>query len=378
MTLHPARQYSFRTLFDALQTEIAAGNVYERIGPNGLRLYCYTNRCVYERAWNATNQLARGLILDVQNQQVVATPFPKFFNLGEHAAAGRVIPDEEFEVFEKLDGSLIILFCHQGLWRAATKGSFVSDQAAWAISWVSRHNVMNWLTPGVTYLYETIYPANRIVVPYDYEGLSLLAAYDADGKEWDWEIIREHAFLADLRCARRQHFASMSDLILHAKRLPADEEGFVIRFASGLRLKIKGDEYCRLHRLISGITPLAIWEMLKDNRDIEETRREIPEEFWGDFDRILDLLVQQAVHLVQRIEDVFVETRGLSDKELGLKLPELPDDVRPFIFSRRKKGIVTLWDARSRESFYKTFRPCGNHLDGYVPSGKLDQVLAEA
>jgi RNA ligase len=42
------------------------------------------------------------------------------------------------------------------------------------------------------------------------------------------------------------------------------EEGVVVRFASGLRLKLKREEYVRLHRLVTGLTPRRIWEMLKD------------------------------------------------------------------------------------------------------------------
>ena len=41
-------------------------------------------------------------------------------------------------------------------------------------------------------------------------------------------------------------------------------EGVVIRFASGLRLKLKREEYQRLHRIVTGVTPRRIWEMLKD------------------------------------------------------------------------------------------------------------------
>ena len=53
--------------------------------------------------------------------------FNKFFNMEEHQP--EEIPNETFEVFEKLDGSLGILFWYQGQWILATKGSFTSDQA---------------------------------------------------------------------------------------------------------------------------------------------------------------------------------------------------------------------------------------------------------
>jgi hypothetical protein len=41
-----------------------------------------------------------------------------------------------------------------------------------------------------------------------------------------------------------------------------DAQGFVVRFADGLRLKLKGSEYRRIHALISRRTPLAMGEGL--------------------------------------------------------------------------------------------------------------------
>jgi len=95
-----------------------------------LSLFCYTNRCVYERLWNDWTLIARGLILDRENQQVIATPFPKFFNYGE---MGIALPGEFFDVYEKMDGSLGITYYYQEHWYIATKGAFDSKQATWGI-----------------------------------------------------------------------------------------------------------------------------------------------------------------------------------------------------------------------------------------------------
>ncbi len=122
---HPSLNTNFSTLYQHLQGEVKKGNVYE-IQREHLSLFCYTNRCVYNRLWNDWNILARGLILDLATQQVIATPFPKFFNYGE---LSQTIPDEPFEVYEKLDGSLGIAYHYQGQWHIATKGAFDSAQA---------------------------------------------------------------------------------------------------------------------------------------------------------------------------------------------------------------------------------------------------------
>jgi RNA ligase len=121
-TTHPARKMSFDHLWDGLQKAKAERLVIENIGYDGLRLYCYSNSCVYDDGWNDITLLARGLILDPESKRIVATPFPKFFNVGESKTT---IPDLPFETLEKIDGSLIILFWHNDKWRCATKGSLL-------------------------------------------------------------------------------------------------------------------------------------------------------------------------------------------------------------------------------------------------------------
>ena len=92
---HPARVLEFDALLDGLEAARATGHIYRRDDPDtGRSLYCYTTRCVYDTAWTDFTVLARGLILDRGSRRVVATPFPKFFNLGE---GGRPIPDQPFE-----------------------------------------------------------------------------------------------------------------------------------------------------------------------------------------------------------------------------------------------------------------------------------------
>src|SRR5436190_10295222 len=79
---HPARALSFDELDAGLRAEVAAGNVMP-IRDGDLELFVYTNGCVYDRRWNLFSLISRGLILDTARREVVATPFPKFFNYGE-------------------------------------------------------------------------------------------------------------------------------------------------------------------------------------------------------------------------------------------------------------------------------------------------------
>jgi RNA ligase len=378
MSIHPAHAIPFNDLVAQLTAAVRDGHVSERRHPDrpDLALYCYTNRCVYENAWTPVIEAARGLVIDHGTQRVVATPFPKFFNHGERTAA---MPDEPFEVFDKLDGSLGVVFFDDvtSTWRVATKGSFTSTQAQWATAHLDTLNTSS-LTRGATYCFEIVYTANRIVVRYPWEGLALLAVYGDDGCEWTRRDVVAEANGLGSRVVTSYLYASLDAMVLAARTFAADREGFVVRFASGYRIKVKGDEYLRVHRLVSRVTPLALWESMAEGDDLDAIRREIPEEFYDDFDTIRAALTHRFVDVVSATEDAHAARCDVSDKDVGLALASIPQPARQFIFARRKHGPT--WHAlpKFRNDVCRVFRPTANVLAGYSPSAAMHRFADDA
>ncbi len=111
--------------------------------------------------------------------------------------------------------------------------------------------------------------------------------------------------------------------------------------------------------------------------DVAEMRRDLPEEFWADFDAIHRILQTRFIRLAASVCHAAQDADGLSDKELGLRLSDVPEAIRPFVFPFRK---ATTDEARSklRVAMLRTLRPTGNVLDGYVPSFAMDRALSEA
>lgn len=370
--MHPARTKSFDDIWDNLLIHEEEGFV-RRTEEGNLTLWCYTEACTYDDAWDEYLMMARGLIMCAPDKKIVATPFPEFFNLGEREQS---VPSSSFEVFEKMDGSLIILYYYDGKWRTATKGSFKSDQAKWAAKYIEKFD-LDKLTKGTTYLCEAIYPDNRIVVKYDKVGLFLLGAYTDFGLELQYPVLESLGNTIGWPTARRTTHYSISTLVDLAKDLPVSEEGWVIKFFNGHRLKVKGAEYCRIHALISDLTPLAVWNAMLAGGDLSATRKQLPEEFWSDFDQIV-LLIQQKLYFI--ISDVVREAKkasNLTDKELGMRLTEYQEPVRTLIFPYRK-GNGDLLTGRTREKLFKFVRPDGNRLTGYMPSFGMRRVMQEA
>ncbi|MFE6104862.1 RNA ligase [Streptomyces laurentii] len=254
-----------------LAAAVTAGHVIRKTHPTlPLSLYTYSRTCQYEGVWNRVTTRCRGLVADDRTGRIVALPLPKFFNVSEHAL-GRpyapALPDEPFEVYEKVDGSLGVVFHYEGRWLAATRGSFVSTQAAWAQHRLDAADTTA-LVPGVTYLAEILHPANRIVVDYgERRDLVLLAAFGADGAEVPlaeaargWQpvgsVVTVHLPLPLDELLKLTESSTLPD---GRPATGTDAEGFVLRFGSGLRAKAKIAEYVRLHRILTGVTARDIW-----------------------------------------------------------------------------------------------------------------------
>jgi RNA ligase len=243
-----------------------------------LTIWNYTSRCQYAAHWTPETLACRGLVTD-DADCVVARAFPKFFNLDELERIGLAIPDEPFTVTEKIDGSLIVAFRYQNEIVTATRGSFESDQAARARSILcgrtGESRVLSSFAPGQTYLWEIIYPENRIVVDYgDREELVFLASFDAgSGHEIGLNPLPSH--FREAPC-----YDGVTDFAALSAMDAGNREGFVVRWASGLRAKVKFDEYKRLHRLLTEVSTKAIWETLRDGDNIDGLLDRVPDEFY--------------------------------------------------------------------------------------------------
>ncbi len=236
-------------------------------------IYNYTPKTQYDRVWNELTLACRGLILD-ENYNIVARPFGKFFNLGE--VENQVIPNEPFEVFEKLDGSLGILYWHEDKPFIASRGSFSSEQALVATNMLHTQyaHVIPQLDSTKTYLFEIIYPENRIVVDYGAERkLVLLAVIDT---QTGIDVAETQSAGFDI--VKRYH--GLNDLHLLKTLEEENKEGFVVRFQSGYRLKVKFEEYQRIHRIVTGVSNVSIWEYLKTGQDLAPILEKVPDEFY--------------------------------------------------------------------------------------------------
>jgi T4 RnlA family RNA ligase len=257
-----------------LKTMIAEGYVHAQKHPTqDLFIYNYSPKTQYERVWNDVTLMCRGLILDA-DYNIVARPFTKFFNLGE--MENQVVPNEPFEVYEKLDGSLGIMYFVDNQAFIATRGSFASDQSIRANLILNEKYgkiLRGSLDKTKTYLFEIIYPENRIVVDYGAtEDLILTAIVD--------NKTGEDVPLLDIGFPLVKQYHGIHDIYILKTLEETNREGFIIKYKSGLRYKVKFEEYMRIHRIVTQVSNINIWEYLAANMPFDEILDRVPDEFY--------------------------------------------------------------------------------------------------
>ena len=265
-------------MLDILEKYYNDGLLHKQIHPTkDLTIWNYSPKVQYEKLWDDITIQCRGLVTNSKGD-IVARPFKKFFNYEEHKPED--IPNEHYEVFEKMDGSLGILFNYEDEWIMATRGSFTSPQAIKAKEILDKKYDISPLRKDNTYLFEIIYPENRIVVDYGNEEklVALGAIHTETGDEASYDALFTMSGLG-FEIVRLWKTWD-EDWKTLQKEISKQNEGYVVRFKNGFRMKIKGDEYVRLHKLLTNISSRDIWEHLKDQKSLEDIISDVPDEFY--------------------------------------------------------------------------------------------------
>lgn len=282
----------------------------------------YTPEVSYERLWDTHPLLkqCRGLVVD-SDGEVVARPFKKFFNIEEHREFDSLedIPYGEYhKVYNKLDGSLGIIFWYNGKWRVATRGSFHSEQADKARELLKNYETEK-MDKYYTYLVEVIYPENRIVVNYgDREELVMVAKIHTETGKEPMELSSLHE--SNVFPIVEEEIFTINSLEKHRDKLDfsgEEKEGYVVHFESGLRIKIKLDDYVRLHRLMTGLTARKIWGLLKEGEDIDELYKTAPDEVYKWIDEKRKEILTKKVLYTSISLDLYNSIKRLADDGCG-------------------------------------------------------------
>lgn len=269
----------------------------------------------------------RGIILDtLSNWRVIAFPFIRFHDIttpqGRESAleksgteTGGVVTGNSFVfdydncvIEEKLDGSMMLLYFHAGVWHVASShrpdasGILCNSQSTfadvfWRIFNASMYSLPDETHQGITFIFEMTSCDNVIIVRYQDSALTLIGARDLRtmneidlrdlnvAERYNWNTVHSVPFVYNGDPARYALQMANGDC-----RETGLCEGFVLRDIHWNRVKVKSSEYIRM----SWLFPLCTRQQVITKRHLmtvilsNEQRkfREYVPEFAGELDYV--------------------------------------------------------------------------------------------
>ena len=343
------------TLYNQLMTLVETNEAFyfadRELGNQTYRLFNY-------RLASYTNFLepgaleCRGIMFNVTDPEAVelaSLPMEKFFNLNENPSTMGLDLSTVVDVELKADGSLISTYMHdigrpwphtECVLRLKTKGSIESDQCIAAMEYLDEDEndefkiaLMNMTKMGYTVNMEWCAPDNRIVLGYMEPVLTVLNVRRMiDGEYVDifkpsafgnplWNTIRDHYITrvglpgdpsAVPSCAMSEWVAQIPDMV--------DIEGYVLRLASGQRVKVKTEWYLVQHRAKDSIN--------SDRRLYEAVLAEATDDLRSMFhyDELIckrigvmeEFVAKHYNHLVETVDTFYETNKELERKEYAI------------------------------------------------------------
>jgi len=356
-----------RTQIDAIATQeefdaaVANQEVSRQRHPEyPYSIYKYSQSTTFSKNWNKITMASRGLIVNDETGEILARPFPKFFNYSENATPAELMQGP-ISVMEKKDGSLGILFPTPDGLQISTAGGFQSPQAAHATELYRERYDGKWKPrKGTTYLYEIIYKENRIVLDYQNEDdIHLLGAVNiktgksipiSELKEWKWKRAEEFS-----------EFKDVNSVVGAPDR--SNHEGYVVHFTdTDTRVKIKHEEYLRHHRFATNVNSKGIHALMRDSAtgEMDSWRKNAPEEFEDYINDKITTFTKKYNEEYSAVESYHKAVKdslpaGYSQKDFALKANEtVPSKYRGLVFSLHNRGEL---DDKAKRSIWNMFEP---------------------
>lgn len=317
----------------------------------------------------------RGLILEMGSLKVVSRGFDRFFNYAE-APEFSSFNFEEAEVCEKVDGSLIKIYNHDGIWYISTRGTAFAESECngfgltfrdlvlraipddvrihenGATSFISKDEAFQescnfWLDTDWTYIFEFTSAENRVVTRYEGYNLTFLAARHNQTGEYGDEY-EERAAVDAFECAvaKRYKFDTIEHCLEMVKELPDMQEGYVVYVGGKPVCKIKSPAYVVAHRIKGeGLTPKRIMQLVLMN-EVDEYLAYFEEDR-----KFFEPYVNALNAGLELMEEVFIQFEGIEDqKEFALKVSKFNFSAVLFKARSSGKSVAEVFHAQTEQS----------------------------
>ena len=279
---------------------------------------------------------ARGIMFDVtdkENIKISSRPMNKFFNIEQ----GEVDRSNMKLVgyMDKLDGSLISTYLHNGELKLKTKGSIKSEQAVAAMEWLDlpenseMKNFLKFHTEknNLTINMEWTSPDNQIVLFYPEASLRILnMVNNKNGKILIAENIDKENLVNKDIFVKSHKIPNMSlDNIIESIRNEQGNEGYILEFFDSEYnthlVKVKNIWYVNLHQIKSNLntTSKIIETIIDETSDDVRVLFAEDKHFLDNITRLENVVSPRISKIEADIEKFYSDNKELSRKDYAIK-----------------------------------------------------------
>jgi hypothetical protein len=330
---------------------------------------------------------------------ILARPFERFFNMGDVNAAPIDLNDPKTMFYEKLDGTLCIVYFNTVLeqWCVATRAVPLADKpmTGWdnltfrglfeqaLFETLLRNDFVhsqvneqvcfkvwsNLLDKSKTYMFELTTPMNRIVVNYPVSTVWLLGYRDTQTGE-DHDVSKIGTTFAGVPICPSYPLNDLASLVAFVgSRPPFEQEGVVVRLGSN-RVKVKSLAYMAYNRVRDSAanSPRAIMELI------------LTEKLDDVFPVLEPYIQKQALTLQEGVRSIY-QTMDLVYEGLLVAIKDQPNPRKAFALEVQARK---LWMAPLMDRFIGRCTSFSDYVekrkapDGSYPDGFLEALISQA
>ena len=320
----------------------------------------------------------RGLVINMETEEIVVCPFRKFFNINEieetslKEVSKKINEADLVELTNKMDGSMISVRYYNGKFFLAGTGCIdekISFRLQEADSWLTpAHKSMMMSNPSKTFIFEYISWKDKHVVEYpkDAQNIYLIGIRDvftghqasykelsALAKQFDVPITEFEGDNLAKCLGERENFKSY------------EKEGWVLYLHTKdgtFMYKLKCDDYVNVHRVLDGLTSqnIVIEQIAKGNFD--DLLAKLPDVY---HERILSTfdMVQKFLKLkTDEIEDAYDKVKDITEqKDFALAVKsEIPKHLVAYMFMKRRGQSINLLEPK--QGHFPKYREIEDYL----------------
>ena len=295
----------------------------------------------------------RGITFCSETGAVISRKFHKFFNVGqkEETRAHRVDFSKPHVIMEKLDGSMITPLWRNNkiIWCSKMGETFLTPIVNQFVQKRPEYEqiAQTFIDNNITPMFEFCSRQQRIVIDYPEDRLVLLAArYNDSGEYLPYSELCQVAHHHGVDVVRALP-GSVGNILtfLEETRGLSGQEGWVIAFDDGTRLKVKAEEYIIAHRAKDSLAHEKNVLYLVASDTIDDVLPVLPE---ADQERVRRYATDVSQAMISVAEEVRLTVEAYADTDqrtFALEVaPRFSGQIQSLLFKVRA-GKASAFDA---------------------------------